>query len=102
MSLVHIVSVLLLHDKIGPAICKSVRAPMTLLPIEICPPTLVHKLPLTLSAMRVSFESGQSRDESAGMYEDRVKSPRSLIYRLRHPSASKFLRRVHFAISESR
>jgi hypothetical protein len=102
MSLVHIVSVVLLHDEIGPAICKSVRAPTTLLPIEICPPTPPHKLLLALSAMCLSFESCWSRDESAGMYEGREKSPCSLVDRFRHPSASMFLRRVHFAISGSR
>jgi hypothetical protein len=102
MSLIHIVSVLLLHDKIGQAICESVRAPMTLSPIEICPSTPVHKLLLALPAMRLSFESGRSCDESAGMYEDRAKSPCSLVDRFRHPSASMFLGRVYFAISGSR
>jgi hypothetical protein len=102
MSLVHIVSVLLLHDKISLAICELVRAPMTLSPIELCPPTPVHKLLLVLPAMYLSFESGWSHDESAGMYEDRAKSSCSSIDRLRHPSASKFLGRVHFAISGSR
>jgi hypothetical protein len=102
MSLVHVVFVLLLQDKIGPAICKSVRALKTLLPTEVRPPMPVHKLLLALSAIRLSFESSRSSDELAGMYEGRAKSPCSLVDRSRHLSASTFLGRVHFVISRSR
>jgi hypothetical protein len=45
-----IASVLLLHDKIGPAICESVWTPETLLTVEACQLTRARKLLLELSA----------------------------------------------------